>query len=83
MILPTKRISHDRCLSTIGADVLLCLNEERTVSRLWSMTKKRRLIRNPAEVLTFDWFVLALDMLFAIGAITLDDGLVVKSEVRG
>lgn len=78
MILPTKRISHSRCLSSVGADVLQLLNEPRTVSRLWGLAKKRQANRSPGEILTFDWFVLSLDMLYAIGAISLEDGLVVK-----
>ncbi len=74
MILPTKRITEERSLLGIGARVLQLLDEPRTVSRLWDDFKKREPSVGPAARVTYDWFVLALDLLFMLGAIRLEKG---------
>ncbi len=75
MILPTKHLPLERSLLAIGADILRSLDEPKTVSRLWDETKQRRTgsWRGSAE-LTFDWYLLALDLLFALGAVDLERG---------
>ena len=45
MILPSKHLSEDRALVTIGAEVLGLLREPKTVSRLWTDLKKKRAAR--------------------------------------
>lgn len=75
MILPTKHIRLDRSLLGLGADLLRLLNEERTVSSLWdAVTKRRQQVGAPN--VSFDWFVLAIDFLYAAGAVELLDGRV-------
>lgn len=75
MILPTKRLTADRALLTVGAEVLLVLAEgARTVSQVWAVIHRRREKSQELAVITYDWFVLALDLLFAIGAIEWGDG---------
>lgn len=74
MILPTKRLPQDRALIAIGADVLLNLARPQTVSKLWDEVKQSRHARRFSTQLPFDWFLLALSILFAIGAIELIDG---------
>lgn len=69
MILPTKGISADRALLTIGAQIIKELDEPSTVSGLWHLVRLDRSRTEEYTPLTFDWFVLALDLLFAIGAI--------------
>jgi len=72
VILPTKGIAPDRALITIGGELLRLLDEPKTISRLWSdVTRKRSTIR---ETISFDWFVLALDFLFAAKAVDLVKG---------
>jgi hypothetical protein len=71
MILPTKGISSDRALLSLGARVLQMLSEPKTVSRVWDELRK---VGAPGTGITFDWFVLSLDLLFAIGAIDLERG---------
>jgi hypothetical protein len=71
MILPTKGIAPDRALITLGAQVLQTLPEPKTVSRVWD---ELRNINETRVQVTFDWFVLALDFLFLIGAVSLTRG---------
>jgi hypothetical protein len=75
VILPTKGISPDRALLSIGACVLRLLPEPKTVSRLW----KEFLESEPCRPqVNFDWFILSLDLLYAMGAIELERGRVCK-----
>lgn len=75
MILPTKRLNQDRALLYVGAEVLSLLEEPKTVSRLWDELEKIRTAKSETMSLTYDWFVLSLDLLFAIQAIEFDKGL--------
>ena len=77
MILPTKAVSPDRALLAVGAGVLRQLSEPKTVSRLWADFRGQG---QAAPSITFDWFVLALDLLYALGLVELDAGRVQKAE---
>lgn len=81
MILPTKRIPEERALIRIGGDILVLLEEPRTISRLWNLLKEKRQKRGAKTEITFDWFVLALDVLYSVGSIQYNEGRVYK-EVR-
>lgn len=72
MILPTKHMRTRRTLLGIGAEVIALLDEPKTVSRIWSELKASRGVHDLR--LSFDWFVLALDLLFSIGAVELSRG---------
>ena len=76
MILPTKGIGSDKALLSIGALILRELDEPKTVSRLWA--DLRRVEEGPPD-LTFDWFVLALDLLYLIGTLDYVGGRVVRA----
>jgi len=80
MILPTKGIAPDKALLSIGALILNDLAEPKTVSRLWA--DLRRVEDGPPD-LTFDWFVLALDLLYLMGALEYLGGLVTRVQPRG
>jgi hypothetical protein len=67
MILPAKHLPQDRSLAGIGVDILTQLDEGRTVSELWERVRSAR--TPSASPLSFDWFILALTMLYAISAI--------------
>ncbi len=77
MILPSKHLSEERALITIGAEVLGLLREPKTVSRLWTDLKKHRAAGVPVM---YDWFVLSLDVLFALGLVDIDRGRVARLE---
>ncbi len=74
MILPTKRITEDRSLLGIGSDIVPLLDEPKTVSRLWTEFQERRR-RTAPSIVTYDWFVMALDLLFMLDAISMEKGL--------
>lgn len=80
MILPTKHIRPERALLTIGAEILAKLRRPMTVSRVWDEVRRRRGETAEPAPISYDWFVLALDLLFAVGAIEFEDGLLRRSS---
>lgn len=82
MLLPTKGISTGRALITVGSDVLSVLSTPTSVSGVWERFNTLPSRRARREQVTFDWFSLALSVLFAIGAIDwTEDGLLRKNHV--
>jgi len=81
MILPSKHLSPDRALLTAGATILRFLSEPMTVSALWE-----HMLRHPgpgqreAPRLRYDAFILTLDLLFLVGAIDIQDGLLRRNS---
>lgn len=82
MLLPTKGIEPQRALLTLGSNLIPLLESPTTVSGLWE-----RFLRYASQIgvdskITFDWFALALSMLFAIGAVSWNDaGQLVRHHV--
>jgi len=76
MILPTKHVRPERALIGIGAEVLAILARPMTMSSLWDELRGRRSLLAPTAIINYQWFVLALDLLYIMGAIDLDRGLV-------
>jgi len=72
MILPTKHMRTQRTLLGVGAEVIALLDQPKTVSRVWSDLKKKRGVDDLK--LSFDWFVLSLDLLFSMDAVELNRG---------
>ena len=90
MILPTKRITQNRSLLGIGGHIIQLLDEPKTVSRLWEDFKEKFNsndinIKNPHSSksvyfsISYDWFILALDFLYYIQAVDLENGKIRKS----
>lgn len=79
MIFPTKGIGPEQALLAVGAVILQDLDRPKTVSSLWT---KRKAAGKP-ERLTFDWFVLALDLLFLLGAIEYRSGKIHRAAPAG
>ena len=83
MILPSKHLPQDRALLTVGAHVLTFLARPKTVSALWEELNRQSqagVVIRPRRI-TYDWFVLALDLLYSLGTIELENGLVARREV--
>ncbi len=67
MILPTKHLPIERSLIAIGADIVRLLDEPMSVTNLW--LDYQNLNKARTTRLTFDWFTLALAMLYSIDAV--------------
>lgn len=78
MILPTKHIRPERALLMIGAEILAALRRPMTVSRAWDEVRRQQGEATEPAPITYDWFVLALDLLFAVKAVEFEDGLLRK-----
>ena len=78
MILPSKHLSQDRALLTVGATILRLLSRPMTVSALWEEMPRLTAGQKSPPPLRYDGFVLTLDMLFLLGAIELRDGLLLR-----
>ncbi len=81
MILPTKHLAQDRALLTVGARILPRLVQPKTVSALWEELSGVTASMNKSGTLRYDAFVLALDLLFLVGAVQLKDGLLTRSTL--
>lgn len=66
MILPTRITPVERCLLAAGSELLAELKRPRSVSALWQAVQGR------PNLSVFSRFVLALDLLFILGAIHTD-----------
>jgi hypothetical protein len=76
MILPSKHLSQDRALLTVGARLLALLSRPMTVSALWEeISRTGSAWKGAKPALRYDAYVLTLDLLFLIGAIELQHGL--------
>jgi hypothetical protein len=71
VLLPDKHISFAESLLGLGAFVMENVSQPTTVDNLWR-TFQRQAVNYPAFQ-TFDNLVLALDALFALGLIEMND----------
>lgn len=78
MILPSKHLPQNRALLTVGAVILQTLSRPATVSALWEQMPRSAGDQEALSPLRYDAFVLALDLLFLLGAVELRDGLLVR-----
>jgi hypothetical protein len=79
VILPSKHLSRERALLTVGGRLLTHLEIPQTASALWELVAPANVDKDGSRpTLRYDAFVLALDLLFAIGAIDLRDGLLTR-----
>ncbi len=77
MLMPTKHIKTENALVGVGGEVLALLDEDKTVSRLfYDLQEWRR--SNELSTVHFDWFLLAVDFLFSVGAVRFEEGVLKK-----
>lgn len=74
MILPSKHISEKDALIGVGAVLLNEIDRPRTVTQLWESARRTRAVG------TFERFVLVLNMLYIVGAVHLEDGLIARTR---
>jgi hypothetical protein len=77
MILPSKHIGPDRALLTIGAEILANLDRPHSVSVVWDKIRARG---GDHSRISYDWFLLALDLLFALGAVEYQSGALSRAR---
>jgi hypothetical protein len=80
MILPTKGLAVDRALLSVGADLLRRLDQPKTVSRLWEQVRQPQ--SSLLEAISYDWFLLAVDLLYLWGAVDFEDGRLRRNSRR-
>ena len=81
MILPSKHMQPDRALIAVGADILAVLPAASPVSEIWDRVRARRAARQNVSPITFDWFTLAMALLYALHAIEMDGDLVAPAKL--
>lgn len=74
--MPTKHIPLEQTLLGLGGQLLTLLRQGDTVTALWERA------RDLPHIGSFARFVLVLDLLYAIGVLELQDGLLVKANRR-
>ena len=74
MILPTKHIRLSNSLLGIGAVLLKHIDNNHTVTALWNTAATL------PEVKTFERFTLGLDLLFMMGVVEFQDGLLRRAS---
>lgn len=77
MLMPTKHIKTENALLGVGAEVLGLLERDKTVSTLFRDLQKWRR-ENELSTIHFDWFLLALDFLYSVGAVRFESGVLKK-----
>ncbi|MEU9849916.1 ABC-three component system middle component 6 [Streptomyces sp. NPDC047985] len=78
MITPTKGVSPDRALLAVGAQIAVQLDRPLTVSQTWARLREWRRENGHPAPLSFGWFVLALDVLHALGIVDLNNELLTR-----
>lgn len=75
MIMPNKHLLSQDSLIGIGGLLLTVIGPNgKTVSELWHQIRERQ------EIGTYDRFIMALDTLFLLGYIRLENGVLSKQE---
>lgn len=69
MILPTKHIQPQDSLIGIGSTLLTNLRGAKTVTELWDG------VRHLPGIISFERFVLGLDLLYSMELVELDRGM--------
>jgi len=72
MILPNKHTTLSNSILNLGAVLLENITDKQTVTILWDKSRIQPEIRN------FERFTLGLDLLFSMGLIEFNEGLIVK-----
>ncbi|WP_444961713.1 ABC-three component system middle component 6 [Nocardiopsis sp. M1B1] len=81
MIAPTKGVAPQRALLTVGAQILMASERQSlTVTQAWRRLQKWRTENDHKAPVPFWWFVLALDVLYALGTVELRDDILVFRE---
>ena len=79
MILPSKHVPIDRSLLGVGAKILKKLDTPQTVAAIWDAMRNNQNHDADSFVLSYSWFILALNLLHLLGLVDLEKGLIQKA----
>jgi hypothetical protein len=74
MILPNKYLTIENSIMGGGALILSNLEKPRTITSLWEE------VRSSPQIEIYSRFILILDFLYTIHAITLDNGFIGRAN---
>jgi len=78
VILPTKHLQPERALISVASEVFELVGRRSTVSSIWNaLQDKHRAAFRYGDV-PYDWFILALDLLFLMGSVEENNGIIRK-----
>jgi hypothetical protein len=81
MILPSKHLSPGRSILTLGSRLLIIIDKPKTISSIWNeINNPEGQYREHIPNLGFDMVILALDFLFLIGAINMEEGRIARER---
>lgn len=82
MIVPTKGVAPQRALLAVGAQIVMATERQPvTVTQAWRRLLKWRENNDHRAPLTFWWFALALDLLYALGLVEIEqDQLIFRAR---
>ena len=69
MLMPDKHIKFAESLVGLGSFILEALEEPKSIDALWDAFRQARIDRKYPSPHSFESLVLAVDVLYAIGAI--------------
>jgi hypothetical protein len=78
MILPSKHIPPNRALITLAAEVHELINGKSTISSLWNDFNEVLVKSMRAGEVSYDWFILSVDLLFLLDFIKSENGYIKK-----
>ena len=78
MLLPTKGIDVDRALLSVGGTLISLLETPTTVSGLWERFRQHARRTGRHSRVAFDWFAVALSLLFTLQVIRWNDNQVLE-----
>ena len=81
MILPSKHINFSQSLLGLGGFILNILNKPMTLDEVWVKYSKRSKEEFPGHH-SFDNIVLAIDLLYMIGSIKINENGEISNETN-
>lgn len=75
MIMPTKYLKEDSALIGVGGILLRHIDNKKNLSSLWDEVK------TVPSVATFERFVLALDFLYLLGLIDIENNEIKRVDI--
>ncbi len=76
MIFPTKHLPPKRSLISISAEVYELIGDKSTISSIWE--EYSNILSRSLRVadVSYDWFILSIDLLYLLKLIELKDGFI-------